>query len=587
MARLWYGSKWLRIGGVMLLLGLAVVLAIPFLISADRFRPLLVQLIESKTGHQIQIDALRLYLVPTVHLHAMNVRMKNPRGFPGDDAIIVKVIDFGVAPRALLSRRLEVTYIAFRGARVTVIRDPTGRTNLAPSPPWSAPPGSTAAAARGAPFLSLGRVGAITVANMEITFADVAPRQARVVPFLNLSGLSATLRPINPDAAGWPRGLDIVADLRGARVTTPSLAKPVQFQAGAFHVRNGAGEGTFSVSLDTLRATGSVQIASFDPLSLTFAVAVPELNVDRLKTMVRSRASGRANIRTPSARHLLARGGVKIDRLIVSPVEATRMSGRVSVYTDTIRLDSFTLSAYDGTIQGAAALDYFVAGSPAAVTATARGVNLGRVLSTLAPQARTITGSLDADLRLLTTLGRDPKAALTGAGTFAVRNGSFPGLDLKSGLGQLARALQSNVPAGDTRFSYFGGDFRIAQERVYSTSLRLDADGLAATGRGSSGFNNTLDYAGTGTLTTLASGAPASGGLLSSVEQSLANVLPGVRGSTGARVAFLLRGTFDAPKFSLAGIPQLNQSPGLNQQPQQQLQLPKQPFPQDLFKLFQ
>lgn len=572
----------------MLLLGLAVVLAVPFLISADRFRPLLVQLIESKTGHEIQIDALRLYLVPTVHLHAMNVRMKNPQGFPADDAIIVKFIDFGVAPRALLLRRLEVTYIAFRGARVTVIRDPTGRTNLAPSgPPWSAPPGRTAAAARGAPFLSLGRVGAVTVANVEITFANFAPRQARVVPFLNLSGLSATLRPINPDAAGWPRGLDIVADLRGARVTTPSLAKPVQFQTGAFHVRDGAGQGAFSVSLDTLRATGSVKIASFDPLSLTFAVAVPELNVDRLKTIVSSSASGRANIQTPSARHLLARGGVKIDRLVVSPIEATRMSGRVSVYTDAIRLDSFTLSAYDGTFQGAAELDYFVTGFPAAATATARGVNLGRVLSTLAPQARKITGSLDADLRLATALGRDPKAALTGAGTFAVRNGSFPGLDLKSGLGQLARALQSNVPAGDTRFSYFGGDFRIAQERVYSTSLRLDADGLAATGRGSSGFNKTLDYAGTGTLTTLASGAPASGGALSSVEQSLANVLPRVPGSAGTRVAFLLRGTFDAPKFSLAGIPQLTQGQGPNQQPQQQLQLPKQPFPQDLFKLFQ
>lgn len=572
----------------MLLLGLAVVLAIPFFISADRFRPLLVRLIESKTGHEIQIDTLKLYLVPTVHLHATNVRMKNPQGFPADDAIIVKFIDFGVAPRALLARRLEVTYIAFRDARVTVVRDPTGRTNLAPSgPPWSAPSGKTAAAAIDAPFLSLGRVGAMTVAHLEITFANSAPRQPRAVPFLNLSGLSATLRPINPDAAGWPRGLDIVADLRGTKVTTPSLAKPVQFHTGAFHVRDGAGQGTFSVSLDTLRATGSVKIASFDPLSLTFALAVPELNVDRLKTLVSGNPGRRASGRTPSARHLMARGGVKIDRLIVSPIEATRMSGRVSVYTDTLRLDSFTLSAYDGTFQGAAALDYSAAGFPAAVTATARGINLERVLSTLAPQARKITGSLDADLSLGTTLGRDPEAALTGAGTFAVRNGSFPGLDLKSGLGQLARALQSTAPAGDTRFSYFGGDFRIAQERVYSRSLRLDADGLAATGQGSSGFNKTLDYAGTGTMTTLASGAPASVDALSSVEQSLASVLPRVPGSAGARVAFLLRGTFDAPKFSLASIPQLSQSQGLNQQPAQQLQLPNQPFPQDLLKLFQ
>ena len=162
-----------------------------------------------------------------------------------------------------------------------------------------------------------------------------------------------------------------------------------------------------------------------------------------------------------------------------------------------------------------------------------------------------------------------------------MRNGSFPGLDLKNNLAQLARALQINVPAGDTRFSYFGGDLRIAQQRAYSTALRLDADGLAGTGRGSFGFNQTLDYAGTGVLNTLGSGTSRGAGGLPSMEVLLGKVVPAAAGPTGARVPFTLRGTLDDPKFSLAGVPEFlrGRSPQQQRQPEQ----PQQPLTQDLF----
>lgn len=38
MAGPWYRSMWVRIGGVVFVLGLAVALAVPFLIPVDRFR---------------------------------------------------------------------------------------------------------------------------------------------------------------------------------------------------------------------------------------------------------------------------------------------------------------------------------------------------------------------------------------------------------------------------------------------------------------------------------------------------------------------------------------------------------------------
>ncbi len=151
----------------------------------------------------------------------------------------------------------------------------------------------------------------------------------------------------------------------------------------------------------------------------------------------------------------------------------------------------------------------------------------------------------------------------------------------------MAKALQLNVPTGDTRFSYFGGDLRIAQERVYSNALRLDAEGLEGTSRGSIGFNKTLDYTGSGVLRSLAPGASPSEGQSPSAGQMLSNMLQGAAGTTGIRVPFSLRGTVDDPKFSLVGTPQLIRDQSPPQQPPQPQQPALPSTPQDLFKLFQ
>jgi len=235
------------------------------------------------------------------------------------------------------------------------------------------------------------------------------------------------------------------------------------------------------------------------------------------------------------------------------------MKGRLSVYTDTVKLDSYTLSFYGGTVQGAAAVDDLASGLPAMLTAKGRGINLAEMMRSAAPEARKITGTLDGDLHIATAVGRDPKAPLTGAGTFAVRDGTLEGLDLKSNLAKMARIMQPDVPGGATRFIYFGGDVRIAQQRVYSDSLRFEADGLEGTAVGSFGIDKTLDYAGTGTLKTLTSKTSGSRGAPQSVGRALSDVVRRSAVALGVRVAFLLGGTFDDPQFSLGRTPQPKQ----------------------------
>jgi AsmA protein len=667
------------IGGAVLVLVVAASVAIPFLIPVDRYRPLLEQYIRTGTGRDVRIGALRLVLWPRIHVHAADVRLRNPAGFPAGDAIEVKSVDLGVEPRALLARRLAITYVALSGVRMNVLSDAAGRTNYdLPAPPRAAPP----AAAGGQPLLALTPIGAMTVKNVEVTIGGLDARRGQTAPVVTLAGLNARVRLIDPGASDWTKRLEITSDLRGARLVTPLLAAPVRFQSGEFHLRGGKGQGTFAAALETTRATGTVAIASVAPPAVTFTLAIPRLDANRLQRLMRTR--GPAVPGQAGPRRLVASGEVGIDKLVFSPVEMDRIRSRLSIYTDAVRADSYRLDAYGGTVQGAAALNYASAGLPASGTARVRGLDLGQVVRLADPRAPKtagavdadlqlstalgrnplaalvaagtfavhrlavppvavsqasgrlrvhggrlelpaymlsafggtvqgaaaldyaaaalpvagtvrarainvaqvvglfnpgpprITGALDTDLRFSTALGRDPQAALTGAGTFAVRNGTLPGLNLRGFMVTATRALQLGLPQGPTRFRYFGGDVRIAQQRVSSQALRLDGDDIEGTGRGNFGFDKTLDYTGTGVLKSLTSpGTSPVMGVVPSAGEILGRFVPGAAGATGVRIPFSIHGTFDDPKFALAGTPEFIR--GTGPQPQQMPPQPQQP----------
>jgi hypothetical protein len=275
---------------------------------------------------------------------------------------------------------------------------------------------------------------------------------------------------------------------------------------------------------------------------------------------------------------LVAAGTFAVHQLAAPPVAASQASGRLSVRGSRVDLPAYTLSAYGGTIQGAVALDYAAAVLPVAGTVHARAINVAQMVGIFNPGPPRITGMLDTDLRLSTALGRDPRTALTGAGTFAVRNGTLPGLNLRDFMVTAARALQLSLPEGPTRFRYFGGDVSIAQQRVSSQALRLDGDDIEGTGRGTFGFDKTLDYTGTGVLKFLTSpGIPSITGLTPSAGEIMGRFVPGASGATGVRTPFSIRGTFDDPKFALAGRPEFLRGTGSQAPQPQQPQLPRPP----------
>jgi len=840
------GLRWVLIGAAVLLVLVVGLLLVPLLVPVDRFRPLIVRLAEENTGRKVEVETLRLRVLPTIHLQVVNLHVKNPAGFPDGDTLVVKSLDVGTTLSSVLARRLDVTGVALIGVEANLLQTAGGKTNYDFSGRLDKPAAGNAAPTANAQGFSVGRIESASARGVKITSGTYDPVSRKVLPLFAVDGVNARVGGINVNAPNWTDSVDVSGDLGGILFSNPALTRPLQIQKGSFSLKKGAAQGTFTAALDTLRVDGVVKIASLKNPVAEFDVSFPELDVDKLEALARAGTGGAPPMPPGGSRRLLARGDIKIGKVTARPVEAGAATARLAVYTDRaevnayslavfggivrgtavldyaaarqpleisaqvrgvdvgavmkaavraqqgitgkldadarittalvpdplaalkITLNSYTLAAFEGVIQGTAGVDYGAPGHLVRVTALARGVNLGKVMKALAPSTqpgiggtvdvearvetrlrqdpfvalttagtfalqngmfpglskplqvqkgtfnvsggsargtftallgtlsaqgavavpnlknptpdfdvtvpdldveqvrtlfasggrgagnvgpapggragarrllakgairigrlraqpleasaatarmnvftdtvavesytmsvyggtargainvdygaarlptqataqlsgvdfgrvmaalapgskRTITGTLEGTGSLTTMLAADPLAALTGAGTFAVHNGTISGLDVKNTLVSVAKIAEF-VSAGITKFRYFGGDFRIQQERVYSNALKLDSEGLQATGRGSSGFDRTLDYTGIGDVKTSLFGQPQTQLGLSLLRNALGGKVPeSVRDFT-ARVPFALKGTFDNPKFSTTGVPQV------------------------------
>ena len=135
-------------------------------------------------------------------------------------------------------------------------------------------------------------------------------------------------------------------------------------------------------------------------------------------------------------------------------------------------------------------------------------------------------------------------------------------MNLKGNMAQAASVAGINVPSGDTRFSYLGGDLRIAHERGSSNNLTLLASGMQATLHGGFAFDQTLNYTGTAVLDTFTQASADGSPLMVAVAQIVRGELQKYIGGSRVQVPFTLNGTLSNPQFKVSGTPQLLLPPG-------------------------
>ncbi len=550
----WYRKKVVIIGGAVLVVVVVVLLLLPYIVDIDNYRPAIVEQIAKATGRDVEIEKLRLHFLPSTHVAVVNFRIKNPRDFPEGDMLHVEDIDVGVALGALLSKQVEVTSVSLDGVEVNLLENEQGRTNYEFA--TAAPARKRAGDPPTSEGFALKPIDSISVEDITITSGSFGSRQRRVVPSWTLIGLELVVRGFDPGKASPLKTIETQLDLSSVEVTSSSLKEPLRFKEGEIKVSGGAADGKFTATLGKLRADGTVRISNLDRPVADFTLAMNELNTSELAALM----GGAAQAGPRSGRgDLLARGSVAVDKLVAPPLTARNVKGQARVYGNRVEIDPFSLEIFGGRTRGSLGIATTDASMPATVAARVEGVNVKQALETLNPGGKNkVTGTFEADARLGVPLAaRDPLAALGGQGTFAIRNGTVPGMNIRSAAAAMTKLIQVDLPQGDIPFSYLGGDFRIAGRRVHNSKVDLQSEQIEATVSGSFGFDQTLDYKGLGSIkgrgTTQTQQEQIDPGKL--LGKVFGSVMKQTMNISGARVPFSLRGTFADPKFMITGPP--------------------------------
>ncbi len=550
----WYKRKLVIIGAAVLVLILGVLLILPYVLDIDRYRPAIVEQIKKATGRDVEIESLRLHFLPSVHVSASNFRVKNPSGFPEGDTLLIESINIGVALGSLLGDNIEVTSVGLDGVELNLLSNEQGRTNYDFSPP--ARGGNPSPKESAGSALPISKIDSVTVRDVTVTSGSFYSRQKRVIPGWTLTGLDLDVRGLDPAASDPLRSIETTLDLSSVEISSPSLKQPLRFDDGEITVANGGANGAFTAALGKLRADGTLKVADLAKPVADFTLKMNELNTNDLAALAGGAAQ--AGPASGGGGNLLARGSVEVGTLAVPPLTLRNFKGQTRIYGNRVEVNPFSLQVFNGRAGGNLSLSTAESSMPASLGLRVEGIDVKTALNALNPGGKNdLTGTFESDGRFgLPLSSRNPLAALGGQGTFAVRNGTIPGVNVRGAMTEVAKLIQMDVPQGPIPFEYIRGDFRIADQRVHNSRVELVGEKLDATASGSFGFDQTLNYSGTGTLKGKGTApqqqevnpAKIFGRILGSVAKQTMNI-------SGARVPFTIRGTFADPKFMVSGPP--------------------------------
>jgi uncharacterized protein YhdP len=198
------------------------------------------------------------------------------------------------------------------------------------------------------------------------------------------------------------------------------------------------------------------------------------------------------------------------------------------------------------------------------------------------PTRGKISGSGDLNLQLVGSLSPAWQQALSGSGSFTIREGRLPGINLGDAMQSVAGALGvGKAFAGETPFRSIAGDLAVGSGRVASRQVHMDSPQGTVNLQGSLGLDGTLDYNGEVTL------VPGAGGSAQTPADAITGILGTVlkKNVTRASVPISIGGTFSDPKVRLGrGRPRFETSAPQPTGSTQQQPQPKKPSIFDLFK---
>jgi len=512
-------SKGRRLGAVKIvalgaLLVLVLILAVPWLIRADRFRPVLASELSNALGREVRLGHLSLSLLSGA-LAAGDISISDDPAFSKTPFVQAKSLRIGVAMRPLIfARKLQIKGIYLDKPEITLIRSAAGDWNFSRIGPKSG--GSQGAASGGKADVSA--AGSIAVDELRITggrvtlFRGSENRKPFVYDKVDLSARNLSFASVSPFsfATALPGGGSAKIDGR----------------AGPIHTAD----------------------ASLTPFSATIAVEGLDLVASGIAgpdSGLSARIDFQGSVDSDS-RQMHSKGNAGVDRLRL--VKSGSPAGMPVSITYRIRHDLRSQSGViaEGQVgcgRAAARLSgsYDVRGDDLLMVLKVRGEGMPvQDLESLLPAldltlpdgASLQGGALTADL-----VAQGSLDTLVISGTAGVRDVRLIGFDLGTRLATVA-TLAGLQPRETTGIEEFTMDLRIAPAGIQISRLVLTVPALGElTGYGEIGSGHSLDFR---MLARLKSSGTILNGLTG---------IAGVRIGETINVPFLIGGTTADPKF--------------------------------------
>ncbi|HEY7531483.1 MAG TPA: AsmA family protein [Nitrospiraceae bacterium] len=448
--------------GVVVLLLIALLIALPFLVDLSQYQDQYRPIIEDALNRKIALQHMRLTIWPRIGVRVAGFSVLDDPAFSGGPFASLTSLDVGVKLMPLMSGKVEVEEITLRDPIITVVKNRNGVMNVStigrsgvavPETPSRAPIPSTEGPLK---ILALLAVDRVSIVGGRLTYQDqsVAPPTEYVLQDLELLLQSVRLG-------------------QSPTIHFATLVQPLNLPVRV--------DGIFG----PLRETTDV-----DAINLQAALGKTALTI-------RGQLAGRnatIDVTSPS----INTANLPIALPLRKPVEVTNLRLAAEVKAQDILLKTLSFNLFDGQLQGQGKMTAGSDAPPFNGSVAIQEVQLGAALDALAATPMSVSGSAKADFAMQ---GRgfsmpDLTKALEGTGHLVVKDGKIEGVNfLQEAIAILKVAGISLENPKATVFSTAETDLAIKHGVVNIQRLLLDSHDFQTTGNGTLGFDQSLNLA--------------------------------------------------------------------------------------------
>jgi uncharacterized protein involved in outer membrane biogenesis len=201
----------------------------------------------------------------------------------------------------------------------------------------------------------------------------------------------------------------------------------------------------------------------------------------------------------------VAQGTLQVGNLRFEELQATAVKANVTLYPKHVRVDNLNFKTCSGQVSGNLTLNFGGSHLQYSTNANLHGIDVAQLLQPFPDLRGKMTGKLEGTAKITGegTNSNEPLAGMSGDGNAVITDGEMPSLQINKNLMMLARFSNLGPAAGSpSSFSKLAADFKIANQQITSSKIKLNGNGADVDGSGvvSLAGEGNLNYSGTASL---------------------------------------------------------------------------------------